>query len=40
VIARSGTPAAPIIVQGIRGPGGERPIVDGVNATTAPGLYS
>jgi len=38
VIARSGTPASPIIVEGVRGPGGERPIIDGVGATTAPGL--
>jgi hypothetical protein len=34
VIGRAGTAAAPIAVRGIRGPGGERPIVSGDGATT------
>jgi len=34
VIARAGTAAAPIVVRGIRGPGGERPVVSGDGATT------
>jgi hypothetical protein len=34
VIGRSGTPAAPIVVRGVPGPGGERPIVSGDGATT------
>lgn len=38
VIGRSGTAAAPIIVRGVPGPGGELPVIDGRNATTAPGL--
>ena len=34
VIGRAGTAAAPIVVRGIRGPGGARPIVSGDGATT------
>ena len=34
VIGRAGTGAAPIVVRGIRGPGGERPVVSGEAATT------
>jgi len=38
VICRQGTQPAPIVVRGILGPGGERPVIDGANAVTAPGL--
>ena len=34
VIGRAGTAAAPIVVRGVLGPGGERPIVSGDGATT------
>lgn len=34
VIGRQGTPSAPISVRGVPGPAGQRPIVDGENATT------
>ena len=34
VICRSGTAEAPIIVRGVSGAGGERPVIDGENATT------
>jgi len=34
VLARQGTAAAPIVVRGIPGPGGERPVIDGNGATT------
>jgi hypothetical protein len=34
VIGRSGTAEAPIVVRGVRGPNGERPVISGVNATT------
>jgi len=34
VIGRSGTEQAPIVVEGVLGPGGERPIVSGDGATT------
>jgi len=34
VIGRQGTAAAPIVVRGIPGPGGERPVIDGNGATT------
>lgn len=34
VIGRSGAPGDPIVVQGVRGPGGERPVISGENATT------
>jgi hypothetical protein len=34
VICRQGTDAAPIVVRGVAGPGGELPIVDGSGATT------
>lgn len=38
VICRQGTAAAPIYVSGVPGPEGQLPIIDGENATTAPGL--
>lgn len=38
VLSRVGTSTAPIIVRGILGPGGERPILDGNGATTRPQL--
>jgi hypothetical protein len=38
VIGRSGTAEAPITVRGVPGPNGELPVIDGRNATTAPGL--
>jgi hypothetical protein len=38
VIGRSGTAIAPITVRGVAGPNGELPVIDGRNATTAPGL--
>jgi hypothetical protein len=38
VICRCGTPAAPITVRGVPGPSGQRPVIDGNGATTAPGL--
>ena len=34
VICRQGTAAAPIVVRGLPGPAGERPIIDGNGATT------
>lgn len=34
VIGRSGTAQAPIVVQGVLGPNGERPVISGQNATT------
>ena len=34
VICRQGTAAAPIVVRGVRGPDGARPVVDGNGATT------
>jgi hypothetical protein len=34
VIGRAGTAQAPIVVRGVRGPGGERPVVSGDGATT------
>ncbi len=34
VICRQGTAAAPIVVRGVLGPNGERPIVEGTGATT------
>jgi hypothetical protein len=34
VICRQGTAAAPIVVRGVPGPGGERPIIDGNGAVT------
>jgi hypothetical protein len=34
MIAASGTAAAPVRVCGVKGPNGERPIIDGANATT------
>ena len=38
MLARVGTPSAPITVRGVLGPGGERPILDGNGATTRPQL--
>jgi hypothetical protein len=38
VIGRSGTAALPITIQGVAGPGGELPVVDGRNAVTVPGV--
>ncbi len=38
VIARRGTEANPIVVQGVPGPGGERPVIDGRDATTRAAL--
>jgi len=38
VICRQGTAAAPITVSGVPGPAGELPVIEGINATTAPGL--
>lgn len=38
VIGRSGTVASPILVTGVKGPNGERPVIDGDGAVTAPGL--
>lgn len=38
VIGKSGTAVAPITVRGVAGPNGELPVIDGRNATTAPGL--
>lgn len=38
VICRTGTAAAPIVVRGIPGPGGELPVVNGIDATTRPQL--
>lgn len=29
-----GTPAAPMVIRGVLGPNGERPVLDGINATT------
>ena len=34
VICRQGTAAAPIVVRGVAGPGGARPLIDGEGATT------
>lgn len=34
VIGRQGTAASPIRVRGVAGPGGQRPVIDGENATT------
>ncbi|MEM9554076.1 MAG: polysaccharide-degrading enzyme [Acidobacteriota bacterium] len=38
VINRRGTAAEPIEIRGVRGPGGERPVIDGRDATTPAGL--
>ncbi len=38
VINRKGTAEQPIIISGVPGPNGERPVIDGRNARTAPGL--
>jgi len=37
LIRSQGTEAKPIIIEGIAGPNGELPIIDGLNATTGPG---
>lgn len=38
VLAVHGTAAAPIVVEGVPGPGGELPVIDGANATTRSAL--
>lgn len=38
VLTRQGTVGAPIAVRGVPGPQGQRPVIDGANAVTAPGL--
>jgi hypothetical protein len=38
VICRQGTAAAPITITGVPGPAGELPVIEGIGATTAPGL--
>src|SRR5262245_3775627 len=38
VICRQGTAAQPITFTGVAGPNGELPVIEGVNAVTAPGL--
>lgn len=38
VIGRRGTEEAPIVIQGVPGPGGELPVIDGRDATTRPTL--
>jgi parallel beta-helix repeat protein len=38
VICRQGTASAPITVSGVPGPAGELPVIEGISATTAPGL--
>ncbi|MCI0612648.1 polysaccharide-degrading enzyme, partial [bacterium] len=38
VICRQGTANNPIVVQGVLGPNGEFPVIDGNNATTPPAL--
>ncbi|MDF1562186.1 MAG: MYXO-CTERM sorting domain-containing protein [Deltaproteobacteria bacterium] len=38
VLGRSGTAERPIVIRGVRGPGGERPVISGENATTPPAL--
>jgi parallel beta-helix repeat protein len=38
VICRQGTAAAPITVTGVPGPAGELPVIEGIDAVTAPGL--
>src|SRR5215510_3150955 len=38
VICRQGTAAQPITFSGVPGPNGELPIIEGIGATTAPGL--
>jgi hypothetical protein len=38
LLTAHGTPAAPVRVCGVKGPNGERPVVDGSGATTRPGL--
>jgi len=38
VIGRSGTAEAPIVVRGVLGPNGERPVISGDQATTPPAL--
>jgi parallel beta-helix repeat protein len=38
VICRQGTAAQPITFTGVPGPNGERPVIEGIGAVTAPGL--
>ncbi|MBK8478294.1 MAG: polysaccharide-degrading enzyme [Opitutaceae bacterium] len=38
VLCRQGTAAAPITIRGVRGAGGERPVITGTNATTRAAL--
>src|SRR5262245_26716539 len=38
LLSTRGTAAAPIRVQGVAGPNGERPVLDGQNATTGPNI--
>src|SRR5687767_1357735 len=38
VICRQGTAAQPITFTGVAGPNGELPVIEGIGATTAPGL--
>lgn len=38
VICLKGAPSAPITVQGVPGPNGQLPVIDGASAKTAPGL--
>ena len=38
VICREGTEAAPIVIRGVLGPAGERPVIDGSGAVTRRGL--
>jgi parallel beta-helix repeat protein len=38
VICRQGTAAAPITITGVAGPAGELPVIEGIDAVTAPGL--
>jgi hypothetical protein len=33
-VRAQGTPSMPVTIRGIAGPGGERPVLDGINATT------
>lgn len=39
LISGNGTAAAPIVIQGIAGPNGERPIIDGADAVLGPNLH-
>ncbi|MGH9723368.1 MAG: right-handed parallel beta-helix repeat-containing protein [Bryobacteraceae bacterium] len=37
VLCRQGTASLPITIQGVAGPGGELPVIEGIGAVTAPG---